>query len=363
MHPTLATKLSQIRNTYRSTVQKPATVLASVTAAAKQQPRLTAGVAAGTAAVVAGVSLGAAFGPSDSVAAASQLDLSRHAVAAQAPGQPGSPISSGLAGLARAGHASSADLPRHPAASVRVAATPQSHPRPAGQHPAAARQAQPQHPAQRQRRPASTPAATTRQATQHAAGQHATARLAVTRQATARHPAVRHQPAEHHPAGHPAAVRPAAPVRPAKPFMIYDSVTPGSIPAHHMIATYATGNFAVSPAEVAGRGPIMWIDTTGSDYAASVLDVEPGDATPSLAASWAYHRLSAHRTGLARIYTMISEWPAVQSAVHTLPSWMQSRIRWWIADPTGSPHVVPGSSATQWFWGSNYDITTATPRF
>ena len=48
---------------------------------------------------------------------------------------------------------------------------------------------------------------------------------------------------------------------------------------------------------------------------------------------------------------------------HALPHQMQSRIRWWIADPTGVPHIVPGSSATQWYWGSSYDITTAAPRF
>jgi hypothetical protein len=53
----------------------------------------------------------------------------------------------------------------------------------------------------------------------------------------------------------------------------------------------------------------------------------------------------------------------VKSAVAALPASMQSHVRWWIADPTGVPHVVPGSSATQWYWGSNYDITTATPSF
>jgi hypothetical protein len=60
---------------------------------------------------------------------------------------------------------------------------------------------------------------------------------------------------------------------------------------------------------------------------------------------------------------MLSEWPSVQAACATLPASMRSRIRWWIADPTGVPHIVPGSDATQWFWGANYDISTATPRF
>src|SRR5262249_25088501 len=96
---------------------------------------------------------------------------------------------------------------------------------------------------------------------------------------------------------------------------------------------------------------------------ASALDVEPSDATPDQAASWAYHRLSLHPHAIAHIYTGISEWPQVQAACARLPAWMQSHIRWWIADPTGVAHIVPGSDATQWYWGSSYDIPTATPRF
>ena len=157
--------------------------------------------------------------------------------------------------------------------------------------------------------------------------------------------------------------RTATPGRPAAPYLIYDSVIPSAIPPHRMVATYATGPYAVSPAQVSGRGPVMWIDVRGTDYGASALDTEPGDATPFVAASWAWHRLSAHPNAIAHIYTMRSEWPAVQAACATLPARMRSHIRWWIADPTGVPHIVPGSDATQWYWGSGYDISTATPRF
>jgi hypothetical protein len=149
---------------------------------------------------------------------------------------------------------------------------------------------------------------------------------------------------------------------PAKPYLIYDSVLPDAIPANKMAATYATGPYAASLSQVAGR-QVIWIDVYGTDYAASALDVEPSDATPDQAASWAYHRLKLHPTELAHIYTSVSEWPQVQAACATLPAWMHSHIRWWIADPTGSPHIVPGSDATQWYWGSSYDISTATPRF
>jgi hypothetical protein len=162
---------------------------------------------------------------------------------------------------------------------------------------------------------------------------------------------------------HQAAARHPGPAGPIAPYLIYDSVTPSAIPPHHVVATYANGRYAASPAQLAGRGQVLWIDVFGTNPGASVLDVEPGDATPSMAASWAFRRLSAQPDAVARLYTMRSEWPAVQAAVGTLPAPMRSHVRYWIADPTGVPHVVPGSHATQWYWGSKYDISTATPNF
>jgi hypothetical protein len=169
-------------------------------------------------------------------------------------------------------------------------------------------------------------------------------------------------------AGNGAGQHPAAPSQPApapapKPYLLYDSVTPQLIPAGQPVATYATGGYAVPASAVAGRSSVLWIDTQGTDTGAQALDVEPGDATPQIAASWAWHKLSATPGAVARIYTMISEWPAVKAAIATLPQQMQSRVHYWIADPTGVPHVVPGSDATQWYWGQNYDISTANPGF
>jgi hypothetical protein len=148
-----------------------------------------------------------------------------------------------------------------------------------------------------------------------------------------------------------------------QPYEIYDSVTPTKIPAGQAVATYSTGPFAIPASQVAGRKYVLWIDVNGSNPSATALDVEPGDATPSSAAHWAWRKLHADPGSTAIIYTMRSEWPAAQAAVAKLPSWMQSRVQWWIADPTGYPHIVPGSSATQWYWGSNYDISAATPGF
>jgi hypothetical protein len=149
--------------------------------------------------------------------------------------------------------------------------------------------------------------------------------------------------------------------KPSSNYLIYDSVTPSEIPGDPAIATYANGNYAISAAAVASRGSVLWIDTNGSDPSASVLDVEPGDATPATAAQWTWHKLSADPDGIAILYTMRSEWGATEAAIGTLPGAMQSRVRWWIADPTGVEHLVSGSSATQWYWGQNYDISTATP--
>jgi len=151
--------------------------------------------------------------------------------------------------------------------------------------------------------------------------------------------------------------------KPASNYLIYDSVTPSAIPGNHEIATYANGRYAISGAQVANRGKVLWIDTRGSDPDAAVLDVEPGDATPWLAAQWTKSKLSAHPGDIAILYTMRSEWGATKAAVGKLPASMGSRVRWWIADPTGVNHLVSGSSATQWYWGTSYDISTATPDF
>jgi hypothetical protein len=148
-----------------------------------------------------------------------------------------------------------------------------------------------------------------------------------------------------------------------KPYLIYDSATPAAIPAGRLVATYADGPHPTPVSEVAGRAEVLWIDIEGTDPAAAAIDVEPGCASPASAARWARAKLEADPHAKAIIYTMISEWAAVRAQVAALPAWMQLRVRWWIADPTGYPHLVPGSQATQWYWGPHYDISTAEPDF
>lgn len=149
-----------------------------------------------------------------------------------------------------------------------------------------------------------------------------------------------------------------------KPYDIYDSVTPTDIPSSQgNVATYANGPFQASWSDVHGRSNVLWIDTRGDNPGANVLDVEPGDATPTEAADWVKARLAAQPGSAAIVYTFRAEWGAVKDAIGTLPSNLQSKVKYWIADPTGVPHVVAGSSATQWYWGSHYDISTADPGF
>jgi hypothetical protein len=162
------------------------------------------------------------------------------------------------------------------------------------------------------------------------------------------------------PSGKPS---PSASAAPAQPYEFYDSIDPETVPAGAEVATYATGARPTPVSLVAGRKKVLWIDTEGTDPQAQVIDVEPGCASPSQVPQWVHSHLGDDPGSVAIVYTTISEWSEVQQDVSSLPASMQARIRWWIADPTGSPHIVPGSQATQWYWGSNYDESEALPSF
>jgi hypothetical protein len=149
----------------------------------------------------------------------------------------------------------------------------------------------------------------------------------------------------------------------AQPYEFYDSIDPETVPAGAEVATYATGANPTPVSLVAGRKKVLWIDTEGTDPEAQVIDVEPGCASPSQVPQWVQSHLTDDPGSVAIVYTTISEWSQVQQDVSALPASMQADIRWWIADPTGYPHIVPGSQATQWYWGPNYDESEALPSF
>jgi hypothetical protein len=91
-------------------------------------------------------------------------------------------------------------------------------------------------------------------------------------------------------------------------FPTWHAVLPDSIPAGQQAALYADGPYAVSAAQAAGHGSVLWIDTNGSDPAANVLDVEPGDATPAGTAQWVEARLNSQPRAVAILYAMLADW-------------------------------------------------------
>jgi hypothetical protein len=188
---------------------------------------------------------------------------------------------------------------------------------------------------------------------------------AATTGSTAAHAAAGHRAPTSHatpPKHGTTAAKPAA-SKPAGPTVIYDSVTPSAIPAGKTAAAYSNGAYQASPAQVAGHGKVLWIDVNGSNTRADALDVEPGDATPAGAAAWASAKLTKDPHSTAIIYTFKAAWGPVISNVNALPAWMHSHVKYWIADPTGTPHILPGAAATQWYWGASYDISSAHPGF
>jgi hypothetical protein len=211
---------------------------------------------------------------------------------------------------------------------------------------------------------APAPAGLIGQPATHAATHAATAgtahAAAGTTHAAAKHPATTHAAAKHTGAKHSAATHAAAS---AKPSVIYDSVTPSSIPAGKDAAVYADGSYQATTAQAASHKHVLWIDTNGSRTDADVLDVEPGDATPAGAATWVKAKLTKDPAATAIVYTFKANWAPTTTAISALPKAMQHHVKYWIADPTGTPHILPGAEATQWYWGPNYDISTANPGF
>jgi hypothetical protein len=134
---------------------------------------------------------------------------------------------------------------------------------------------------------------------------------------------------------------------------MYDSVTPTAVPKDKMLATYVDGPYAQPQASKYSPNPVVWIDTNGTaPKKAQVLDVEPGDATPASAANWTQTRLDSNPGAHTVIYTMTSQWDATKAALKAKLSPDQyKKVKWWIADPTGTKHDLKGADAVQWWWG------------
>jgi hypothetical protein len=150
---------------------------------------------------------------------------------------------------------------------------------------------------------------------------------------------------------------------------MYDSTQPWLIPTSaEYIAVYANGLYKADPASVQQRFPkarVFSIDVLNTDPGGcGIADVENGDMKPGDIPSWVDRRLTKRPDVLCRVYCNKSTWPSVKSEVAKLPQDKRDTVRYWIADPTGQGHMVPGADATQWYWGEDWDESTInTSRF
>lgn len=143
---------------------------------------------------------------------------------------------------------------------------------------------------------------------------------------------------------------------------MYDSVEWSLIPRNAgYLAVYSNGQFAADIGEVSASFPkarIYLIDVTGSNPDASIKDVETGDMRVSGLADAIGARLEAHPASLVRVYCNLSTLPSVRDVIaNSVHPNQRSQLRSWIANPTGLPHFVPGSNATQYKFGDEYDTS------
>ena len=147
---------------------------------------------------------------------------------------------------------------------------------------------------------------------------------------------------------------------------MYDSTDPAEIPPGAQVAAlYRNGRFAATPAQARRFPVVLWIDVLGTaPESCSILDIETGDATPDTVLSWVPARLGSHTGAHCRLYCNLSTWPAVRQAVASITGITadeRASIMYWIANPTGTPHLVPGSDATQYLFGLGFDESAFLP--
>lgn len=140
---------------------------------------------------------------------------------------------------------------------------------------------------------------------------------------------------------------------------MYDSTRPNLIPSSAaIVCVYINGRYAVDIAAVQKQFPharILEIDVLGNAPDASIKDVENFDIPVSSVQEVCMARFQKHPNALTRLYCNLSTWPGVKDQVRGLSEAAKSNIRYWIANPTEIAHLVPGSDATQYFWGSTFD--------
>lgn len=143
---------------------------------------------------------------------------------------------------------------------------------------------------------------------------------------------------------------------------MYDATQPLAIPSDAVaVAGYDDGTVSRWPASAWN----LWSDATtrkihvctyGPRHHGNCLDVERYDSTPSDIPDWADNAIAR---GVAHpiIYCGLSAWAACRKAAGKRP------VLWWIANPTGVPHIPAGADACQYGWAGGYDTSLCEPWF
>jgi hypothetical protein len=141
---------------------------------------------------------------------------------------------------------------------------------------------------------------------------------------------------------------------------MYDAVDVAAIPAGaQIVAGYVDGNWPTYTEVVKAFPNAQTVSITVKGApGARVADCESGDLTPQSAAGWAKAEIAAGRR--PTIYYSRANAAAVSAALQNTGVAI-SEVDFWVADWTGSEHLVAGSVATQWAdppsSGGNYDIS------
>jgi hypothetical protein len=128
--------------------------------------------------------------------------------------------------------------------------------------------------------------------------------------------------------------------------MMYDAVTPANIPADaEIVGGYLNGRYAWSAADWA-RFPHavhVRISVRAAFLDGHVLDVEPGDATPTESVGWVKARRAAGAD--PTVYCNRSTWPQVRAAFAAAGV---AEPHYWIATASGRFEIPAGAVAAQY---------------
>jgi len=140
---------------------------------------------------------------------------------------------------------------------------------------------------------------------------------------------------------------------------MYDSITAADIPATApMVAGYVDGLYRWSAADWARFPNARHVRIAVSPFTndGEVLDVENGDATPAQAPAWGKMREAAGQ--IPHFYVNRSNVAELLAACKAAGL---ASFGIWLADWTGTPHIVSGTYATQFdhppHSGGHYDLS------